>query len=474
MAGVEGNTRRYKELGKNFGVLSIGSFASKAMSFFMVPLYTRVLSPSEYGVYNLITPIISILVIVLTLNISGAVLRFIMDRVDQKKDIISIGVFWTAIGSLLFTAFIILNSRYYFIKGIQPYNTYIILMYIFSSLNVLLNETAKANDQVKDISISGIIGTFSGIVFNLLFLLVIKLGLEGYFLANTLSIICNSMFLVVRLRLWKFFKLHINKELMKSMLIFTIPLAINQIGWWINNSADNYILYFFTSTAESGILAAAYKVPNIITTFTEFFLNAWNISVYSEYRKEGFHNYFMQSFYFFNDVCILGVGIIIMLSKPISRLLFAQSYYTAWKFMPCLLVSSFFVAISGFPGSILSLKYNSKAMMTAGLIGAGTNIVLNVVFIITIGNTGIVLATAISSFVILFFRLFFSRDDIPFHSIRKTVISWLFVMALALAETYFSNYIIEAIILFIIFGLTYKNILIFYRKIIAFIHNRGN
>ena len=70
---------RYKYLIKNMGLLTLGNFATKLLSFFLVPLYTSVLSTSEYGTYDLFNTTISLLVPLLTVDIQEAVLRFSMD-----------------------------------------------------------------------------------------------------------------------------------------------------------------------------------------------------------------------------------------------------------------------------------------------------------------------------------------------------------------------------------------------------------
>ena len=71
---------KYKYLGKNTIIFAISSFGTKILSFLLVPLYTAVLTTSEYGVADLITTTATLLVFVLTINIASSVLRFTLDQ----------------------------------------------------------------------------------------------------------------------------------------------------------------------------------------------------------------------------------------------------------------------------------------------------------------------------------------------------------------------------------------------------------
>nr|HAK42623.1 polysaccharide biosynthesis protein [Clostridium sp.] len=60
---------KYKYLAKNMGFLTISNFGTKILSFFLVPLYTSILTTEEYGTYDLFNTTIGILVPFLTLNV---------------------------------------------------------------------------------------------------------------------------------------------------------------------------------------------------------------------------------------------------------------------------------------------------------------------------------------------------------------------------------------------------------------------
>ena len=71
---------KYKYLGKNTIIFALSSFGTKFLSFLLVPLYTNVLSTSEYGIADLITTTATLAIFVLTINISEAILRFALNK----------------------------------------------------------------------------------------------------------------------------------------------------------------------------------------------------------------------------------------------------------------------------------------------------------------------------------------------------------------------------------------------------------
>ena len=88
---------KYTYLMKNVGLLTLSSFTTKLLSFFLVPLYTSVLSTGEYGTYDLFNTTISLLVPLLTFDIQEAVLRFSIDKDADHGTIWRVGCRYTVI-----------------------------------------------------------------------------------------------------------------------------------------------------------------------------------------------------------------------------------------------------------------------------------------------------------------------------------------------------------------------------------------
>ena len=77
----------YKKLGKNIILLTVGNFASKVLSFFLVPFYTTVLSTKEYGSADILTTSINLILPIFSMLIYESVLRFLLDDTNDKKQL---------------------------------------------------------------------------------------------------------------------------------------------------------------------------------------------------------------------------------------------------------------------------------------------------------------------------------------------------------------------------------------------------
>lgn len=119
---------------------------------------------------------------------------------------------------------------------------------MFSS-NILydyLSQYCRGIEKITDIAIAGIISSVTLLGSNIIFLLLIKAGLEGYMFAYCLSNIIPSFYLILKLKLWSYWRNPNNKRnLQKEMTDYSKPLVVDTISWWINNASDRYIVMAF-------------------------------------------------------------------------------------------------------------------------------------------------------------------------------------------------------------------------------------
>ena len=126
---------RYKYLLKNIGLLTLSSFTTKLLSFFLVPLYTNVLSTTEYGTYDMFNTTIGVLLPILTLNIQESVMRFSLDDKLDENSILSIGAKYFIVSNLLVVAGLVVNDVFRFSIIIRDYSIFFFLMFFTQALS---------------------------------------------------------------------------------------------------------------------------------------------------------------------------------------------------------------------------------------------------------------------------------------------------------------------------------------------------
>lgn len=426
---------------KNMGILTISNFASKILVFLLVPLYTSVLTTTEYGSYDLAISTATLFYPILTLNIVDAVMRFTMDKHYSKEKIVSIGMRFVSISIIIFGLGMFILNKFSLWPDIHGVELFIFFYYISYVFNQLLIQFTKGLERVKDMGVAGVISTIITLVTNILFLLVFKWGLIGFFLANIFAQTVSAFYLTVRVRLFKFITdFKIDKELSKEMLLYCVPLIASVVGWWINSTTDKYVVSFMIGVSANGLLSVSYKIPQIINTLQSIFIQAWQISAIKEYGEKDTAEFYGNTFLIINFLMCAVCSWLILLTKPIASILYAKDFYVAWKYVPFLLIASVLNCSSGLLGPILSAQKNSKAMMWSAIIGAGANIILNITLVKIIGIQGATIATVICSYIIYAVRKKAVGNNIKIKKYSIVVITWMLLCLQAIIEINFVWY----------------------------------
>ena len=438
--------RKYKYLIKNTGILTISSFSSRILVFLLVPLYTSVLTTAEYGSYDLSVTTIQLLLPILTVNIYDSVMRFYMDSNYTKREVSAVGLKYLIISSVLFGFFIFVNYQiglFGVLYSIREYSILVFVYYVTNLANQYLTQMAKGLERVKDIAEAGVVNTLVTLLLNIVLLLVVRMGLRGFFISYIAGQMSSALIIFLKTHYWKHLSLKINKQYEKEMLAYSIPLILGTIGWWCNNASDRYVVTYMCGIAANGIYSVAYKIPSILTTLQQIFLQAWQISAVKEYKEEDSARFYGKTFVTINlAMCLLCCGLILF-TKPIAHLLYAKDFYLAWQYVPFLLVSGVFNAASGIIGPILNANKDSKSLGISSLAGALVNIVLNFTLISVIGVQGAAIATAVSSYVIYMLRKITVGQRIKVADYWKVYLSWTVIVAQAVVSIYMENIIAE-------------------------------
>lgn len=398
----------YKKLGKNTLLFAAGSFTQKAMSFIFVPFYTAVLTTEDYGISDLIITIASLIWPVFTLLIDDAVLRFSLSIEERKNQVISIGFYINIIG---FLVLLLSSPALFLVENLRPYYFLFILYYFAYTVNSFFSYALRGLGKTKIFSGTGIISTGIVITCNLIFLLVLKLGIVGYLLSFIIAFTITG---IIQFHFGGFVQYilpfsKIDKTNVKRMLKYAIPLIPNSISWWISNSSDKVILSAICGVAANGVYSVAYKIPSLITVLSSIFSNAWQISAVDGFGTEENIIYFSDIYYKYSTCCMYMVSLIITFNRLISLFLFSNEFYVAWIYVPILVYAVSFQIMSGFLGTIYTTAKKTSVVFISTVIAAFTNIVLNICLIPIFGGIGAAVATCVSYILIWGIRVIDSR-----------------------------------------------------------------
>lgn len=406
---------KYKELLLNTGLFAISSISSKLISFILVPLYTYYLSTSEYGVTDMSVIVISLITPLCTGSITDAVLRFAIDDRKQSAKYISIGLQVT-IFSILIVGLLLPLLDLPFLGGLGQYKLLFLLNYIISILQLFLSNVARINNQLKLIPISSVISSLSNMFFAYIFIVLENLRVNGYFYSMILSGVLGIIAFI-----WNK-NMHIpiildksNIQLLKRMFVFALPLVPNAVFWWIGTSVNRFLITSMIGIASSGLFAAASKIPNLITMVYQIFQQAWNLSVFQEFRHSGLARFYENIFKIILSILSVSASVLIVSSKPIAELFLQKNFYSSWTLMPLLIVAVYFNSLNSFLGTISTACMKTKNLLVTTFFGALLNICFTWILIPICGLYGACIGMVISNFAILVLRFIISLRLLKFH-----------------------------------------------------------
>ena len=398
--------KKKDKLMNNALLFLLGSIGSKFIQFILVPLYTYALTKEEFGNVDLVITTTNFLMPIFSLQLSDALLRFGMDKNLNKSDVYSSVFRILLIGSSISLFTIPISYTFDIFKDAILYFVIILNLRIYRDI---LSIMLKVEDKNKIFSFDSILYTLVLCISSIIFLTVLKMGTFGYFLSYIISNLFSLIFIFVNLKV----KLNLKRKdskLQKKIILYSLPMIINSISYWITTASDRYMINLFVNVASVGLYAVACKIPSLISTFTGIFNQAWMISSINEYENDNdvsFYNDIFKSYLCFSFVFS---SLLIMLIKPFMSIYVSTDYFSSWICSSILIASVSFSGLCTFINGIFyAYKKNISATVTT-IIGATINIILNFLFIPNSGIVGASIATVISWFVIMIIRL---------HSVQK-------------------------------------------------------
>lgn len=437
---------RGKTLVKNTAILTIGKICTQMITFFLLPLYTAVLSTEEYGTVDLLNTLVSLLLPIVTFQVEQALFRDLIEvreNEDKKKEIISTGIFSVIIQCII----------YIIIFGIiSPlvHNEYKIFLatnvvaYIFSSL---MQQIARGLGDNKQFAIGSFVSAIITILTNIILLVPIKLGANGMLLGNMIGQVACALYLFVVLKLYKYcsFK-EFKYNTLKRLWQYSIPLIPNAISWWIFNASDRVIVTMILGIGQNGILSAAHKFSTVYITLYNVFNMSWTEMISLHINDKDIKEFFNKMFDTVLRLFVaMGIGIIACMPFIYPIMInskFEEGYYQ----VPIMILGSIFNVVVGLLSVIYVANKNTKAVANTSIVSATINIVVHLMLINFICLYAATISTFTAFFIMSIYRLYdIKKRYFKITIDKKMIIKTLLILLIILPLYYFRNYILCAV-----------------------------
>ena len=436
--------KKYLELLKNTGLFALSSMAAKLISFFFLPLYTYYLTTEEYAVIDLAHVMQSLLWPVLSLSVAEALLRFGLDRAEDKKKVVSTCI------NLIVPGLVIFCCIYPFIRlgnALDNYKVETILYFVVLSINSFLGVYARMIDKVKIMVINSTVACFAVAILNVLFLTIMQLGANGYFMALILGNLVSVLSYIFGTKIWNYYSVRFfDRSLAMRILRFSMPLIPNAVFWWVNSSIDKIYLTAMLTLSEVGLYSVAGKIPTLLSTVTSIFQQSWSISAIKEIDSEDNTTFFSNIFKIYSVLMALCTIFLIAASKLLAIFLFSKDFFKAWTITPILIMAFYYSALNIYYGSIFTATKKTGVIFYTTGIGAFVNLFLNYIFITLWGAIGAAIATVVSNFIVWLIRAISTRRVIQLKCpIKNELICQMIMIALIINVETLQSYLLSAL-----------------------------
>lgn len=456
---------RYKQLIRDIGIFALGALGSKLIAFLLLPLYTNILSTEEYGIADLIFTLGQLLLPVFSLAVFNGLLRYGLMKDVKAEDALCCATRVFVIGSIVA---IFVTPLLRFIPSVSEWRwylcAYVISSFAFTNSLVYL----KVKDKNTLYAVLSVVQTLSLVACNLAFLVGLDLGVRGYLLSyiisNALTVFCAMM---IGGMIKDFRNASYHSDLMKLMVLFSLPYILNDISWWAIHSSNKLMIEFMIGSAVLGIYTTASKVPSLINVVASIFTQAWGLSSIKEYDSSNDTNFYSKVFNYF-VIVIFGACIgVISIIKIFMRIYVSDEFFGSWQFVPLLLFGAVFSALSSFSGSLLGAMKKPRNLMWSTLVAGTANVVLNIVLIPVYGLWGAAVGTLVANCIVAVFRLISVKKHLKIdYGIRRNVpIVFVAFTHMVLVSMDFYIVIVSAVAVMLYITLIFNDVKLFRQMI---------
>jgi len=386
----------FLELIKHSKNYVIANFVTVGLAFLTMPIFTRLMSPDDYGIMSVFTSFEGIIAVIYGLGIKGAISRYYYEDKNDFFNYLSSNIWLIFIISIGLTGIALALRNYlHAFLNIPLGMIYIALgiaipQAIFQLYQGYL-QASKKSEKVASLNIFGAL-----ISTGLAILIMIQMSEERYYAkAIGQSVSAFVMFLLTFWFLRKQLHFRIKKEHLSYSIVFGLPVILHLLSQNILNTFDQIIINQLVGQHETGIYSVAYKISMVQSIVSMAILQAWTPMFYDKLNKEKYNdiNALAKKYAF---IVMLVAVFLIFFAKEIIVILVDKNYYEALGIIPIIIISYFFFFLYTMYVNYAFYEKKTKSIAAITIIAGSLNILLNYLLIPKYGYISAAWTTLIS------------------------------------------------------------------------------
>lgn len=373
----------------------------------IVPVYTSLLSPDQYGLYSLSIAVLSFLCIIFSDWVGLSGLRFFKHHQmsqDMPKYLTTLVTMLASNICLMFILSYIFRQNFYdFFHIPVKYFFAILFLIIPVAIRALLFQLLRAQLKSIAFTVSTIANQFMTILLSIFFVKVFHMGAIALLLGMAVSITLTDILLIFQSNVLSWFRLQkIEWKSVMPIMMYGVPIAATSLSAWIINQSNKFIMNSIHGFSQVGIVGVAYglTLPLLMTIFSIITVAAIPriINMYEE--KIDVRPLISRFTGYFVLIALPVITVISIYSVDYVQMLSSNDkFLDAFKLVPYFAFGTFFMALTDY--TTLQYHLANKTYidfiikLTSGIVG----VVLNIMLIPQYGLAGVGIATLSANFL---------------------------------------------------------------------------
>ncbi|MBR3081238.1 MAG: lipopolysaccharide biosynthesis protein [Clostridiales bacterium] len=388
---------RERDIARNAFIFTAGRIAAQLAGFLLLPLYSALLTPEDFGIADLINTLVFLIIPFVGIQMDTALFRYMVDSREDKakqKELFSTVIVVNLIQIVAYAVIFFIARPFITLK----YKDFLLLNVILVLLVNSFLQFMRGLGKNLMYSAAVFITSFSGLILNVVLVTVVRIGVTGIIISSAASQFLTLLFACIAVKPWKYFSFKkFSKGTAKMFFKYSFPLIPNQLAWWVMGISDRLVISGTLGVAANGIYSLANRFSSIFTSVSDSINLSWtestSLHIDEEDRNEYITGMIDRLFVLFASGCFVFLSLI-----PFAFVLINKDYSDSYMQIPILMMAVLCQGVVGIYSAVLIALKKTKSIAVTSIIAAAVNLLIDIVSVKTIG----IYAGSISTFAAFF------------------------------------------------------------------------
>ncbi|MEI2393374.1 oligosaccharide flippase family protein [Priestia megaterium] len=386
----------------------IGNIFNKGIAFFTIPIFTRLMSVSDYGLVNTYLSWISILSIIVGLSLGMSIRNAYIDFKDDLDNYIS-SIFTLSLINFLLSSFLIVIFSYIFVQEIDILLVVLCLLQSFFTF-VLNSVSIRYMMEMNYVKNTLLIAVPNFVIALISVFILYSVKSAGYYGRIIPYVAFTTLFGGYFLIKYLFnAEKKINRKYWSYAITLSLPLIFHSLSTNILSVSDRSFISYYVGTAETGVYSLVYNVSMVAAVVTTSIESVW-IPWFSKKLQNNDRDSINQNVKMYLSIATLTMIVILMISPEVLKIMTPPKYWWGVGLIPPVLAASFLIFLYSISVNLEYYYKSTKVIALNTIVAATLNLVLNFLFIPEYGAIGAAYTTVASYFLLFLLHFKAARN----------------------------------------------------------------